>query len=105
MKNKILSFCLGEEDGTAIFCETREEFLQYIRVRGGYPLAVEILQRDVLLILRNCKRQATSTEAEFLKHVHPASPFGHFVVADDSDVRSTHFHCLRDVIVAQEEDL
>ena len=30
MKNKILSFCLGEEDGTAIFCETREEFLQYI---------------------------------------------------------------------------
>ena len=28
--NKILSFCLGEEDGTAIFCETREEFLQYI---------------------------------------------------------------------------
>ena len=30
MTNKILSFCLGEEDGTAIFCETREEFLQYI---------------------------------------------------------------------------
>ena len=28
--NKILSFCLGEEDGTAIFCETREEFLQCI---------------------------------------------------------------------------
>lgn len=28
--NKILSFCLGEECGTAIFCETREEFLQYI---------------------------------------------------------------------------
>ena len=30
MKNKILSFCLGEEDGTAIFCETRAEFLQSI---------------------------------------------------------------------------
>lgn len=30
MTNKILSFCLGEEDGTAIFCKTREEFLQYI---------------------------------------------------------------------------
>lgn len=30
MSNKILSFCLGEEDGTAIFCENREEFLQYI---------------------------------------------------------------------------
>lgn len=30
MTNKILSFCLGEENATAIFCETREEFLQYI---------------------------------------------------------------------------
>lgn len=30
MKNKILDFCLCEEDGTVIFCETREEFLQYI---------------------------------------------------------------------------
>ena len=30
MSNKILSFCLGEENGTAILCETREEFLQYI---------------------------------------------------------------------------
>lgn len=30
MTNKILSFCLGEENSTAIFCETREEFLQYI---------------------------------------------------------------------------
>ena len=30
MKNKILSFCLAEEDATAIFCETREGFLQYI---------------------------------------------------------------------------
>lgn len=28
--NKILSFCLGEEDGTAIFCETREEFFEYL---------------------------------------------------------------------------
>ena len=28
MTNKILSFCLGEEDGTAIKRETREEFLQ-----------------------------------------------------------------------------
>lgn len=30
MDNKILSFCLSEEDGPFIFCETREEFLQYI---------------------------------------------------------------------------
>lgn len=30
MSNKILSFCLGEENDTAILCETREEFLQYI---------------------------------------------------------------------------
>ena len=30
MSNKILSFCLGEENGTPILCETREEFLQYI---------------------------------------------------------------------------
>lgn len=30
MSNKILSFCLGEMDGTAIFCETREDFFQYI---------------------------------------------------------------------------
>lgn len=30
MSNKILSFCLGEENGTAILCENREEFLQYI---------------------------------------------------------------------------
>lgn len=28
--NKILSFCLGEEDGTCIICNSREEFLQYI---------------------------------------------------------------------------
>lgn len=28
--NKILSFCIGEMDGTAIFCDSREEFLQYI---------------------------------------------------------------------------
>lgn len=28
--NKILSFSLSEEDGSFIFCETREEFLQYI---------------------------------------------------------------------------
>ena len=30
INSKILSFCLGEEDGTAIFCDSREEFLQYI---------------------------------------------------------------------------
>lgn len=30
MSNKILSFYLGEENGTAILCETREEFLQHI---------------------------------------------------------------------------
>ena len=30
MTNKILSFCLSEEDGPFIFCETREEFLQCI---------------------------------------------------------------------------
>lgn len=30
MTNKILSFCLGEENGDAILCENREEFLQYI---------------------------------------------------------------------------
>lgn len=30
MTNKILSFCIGEEDGTAIFTDSREEFLQYI---------------------------------------------------------------------------
>lgn len=29
-KNKILSFYLGEEGSTAIFCESREEFFQYI---------------------------------------------------------------------------
>lgn len=28
--NKILSFCLDEENGSLIFCKTREEFLQYI---------------------------------------------------------------------------
>lgn len=30
MANKILSFCLGEENGTPIFCDSREEFLQRI---------------------------------------------------------------------------
>lgn len=30
MKNKILSLCLCEEDGTVIYCATREKFLQYI---------------------------------------------------------------------------
>ena len=30
MSNKILSFCLGEENCTVILCKTREEFLQYI---------------------------------------------------------------------------
>ena len=30
MKNKISVFCLDEEHGPLIFCETREEFLQYI---------------------------------------------------------------------------
>lgn len=28
--NKILSFCIGEENSTAIFTNSREEFLQYI---------------------------------------------------------------------------
>lgn len=28
--NKILSVCLNEENGSLIFCKTREEFLQYI---------------------------------------------------------------------------
>lgn len=30
MTNKILSFCIGEENGTTIFTDSREEFLQYI---------------------------------------------------------------------------
>lgn len=30
MDNKILSFCIGEVNCTAIFTDSREEFLQYI---------------------------------------------------------------------------
>ena len=30
MANKILSFCIGEENHTPIFTDSREEFLQHI---------------------------------------------------------------------------
>ena len=33
MTNKILSFCLGEENGTPILCETREEFLLLNKIK------------------------------------------------------------------------
>jgi len=82
-----------------------EEARENRRVRGGYPLAVEVFQSGIGFGLGDGQRDTAFAETELVRQCDIEIFLLDFVEADDSQVGYAHGDRLRNVIVAQVEHL
>ena len=82
-----------------------EEARENRRVRGGYPLAVEVFQSGIGFGLGDGQRDTAFAETELVRQCDIEIFLLDFVEADDSQVGYAHGDGLRNVVVAQVEHL